>query len=53
MTREQPVTAVENALHRRWRLLLPVYVILAIVALIGIIGTIPGAEPNAVLRRHC
>jgi len=42
MTREQPVTAVENALHRRWRLLLPVYVILAIIALIGIIGTILG-----------
>src|SRR5262252_10147187 len=42
MTREQPVTAVENALHRRWRLLLPVYVILAVIALIGIIGTILG-----------
>ena len=61
MTREQPVTAVENALHRRWRLLIPVYIFLAIIALIGIIGTVlgprpplaTGAEPDAVLRRHC
>jgi hypothetical protein len=42
MIREQPVTAVENALHRRWRLLIPVYIFLAIIALIGIIGTILG-----------
>ena len=42
MIREQPVTAVENALNRRWRLLIPVYIFLAIIALIGIIGTILG-----------
>jgi len=42
MIREQSVTAVENALHRRWRLLIPAYVLLAIIALIGIIGTILG-----------
>jgi hypothetical protein len=40
--REQPVTAVEDALHRRWRLLIPVYILLAIVALVGIVGTILG-----------
>ena len=42
MTHEQPVTAVENALHRRWRLLIPVYILVAIIALIGIIGAIAG-----------
>jgi hypothetical protein len=41
--REQPVTAVEEALHRRWRLLAPVYILLVLVLLIGIIGAILGA----------
>src|SRR6516225_4664877 len=37
ISREQPVTA-----HRRWRLLIPAYILLAIIALIGIIGAILG-----------
>jgi mono/diheme cytochrome c family protein len=43
MIREQPVTAVQAALHRRGRLLAPLYILLALVALIGVIGTILGA----------
>jgi processive rubber oxygenase RoxA-like protein len=42
MIREQPVTAVEEALHRRWRLLTPIYILLAIIALIGIVATVLG-----------
>jgi mono/diheme cytochrome c family protein len=42
MIREQPVTAVEDALHRRWRLLIPVYIVLAAIALIGIVGAVLG-----------
>jgi mono/diheme cytochrome c family protein len=42
MMREQPVTAAEDALHRRWRLLIPAYILLAVIALIGIVGTILG-----------
>jgi hypothetical protein len=41
MIREFPVTAVQEALHRRWRLLIPVYILLAIIVLIGIVGTEP------------
>ena len=40
MIREFPVTAVQEALHRRWRLLIPVYILLAIIVLIGIVGAI-------------
>jgi hypothetical protein len=40
MIREQPVTAVQTALHRRWRLLSPIYVLAALIALIGIVGAI-------------
>jgi mono/diheme cytochrome c family protein len=43
MITEQPVTAVEEALHRRWSLLIPVYILLAIISLIGIVGAILGA----------
>ena len=43
MITEQPVTAVEDALHRRWRLLTPVYILLAIISLIGIVGAVLGA----------
>jgi mono/diheme cytochrome c family protein len=42
MIREQPVTAVEAALHRRWRLFSPVYILAAIIALIGIVGAFAG-----------
>lgn len=42
MIREFPVTAVQDALHRRWRLLIPVYILLAIIMLIGIVGAILG-----------
>ena len=42
MMREQPVTAVEEALHRRWRLLIPVYIVLAAIGLIGIAGAVLG-----------
>ena len=38
MIREFPVTAVQEALHRRWRLLIPVYILLALIVLIGIVG---------------
>jgi len=41
--REAPVTAVQAALHRRWRALTPVYILLALVALIGVIGAVAGA----------
>ena len=40
MIREFPVTAVQEALHRRLRLLIPVYILLAIIVLIGIVGAI-------------
>ena len=43
MIRELPVTAVQEALHRRWRLLIPVYVFLAIVALLGMVCSILAA----------
>jgi hypothetical protein len=43
MISEQPVTAVEQALRRRWHLLIPIYILLAIVALIGLVCTILGA----------
>ena len=46
MIRELPVTAVQEALHRRWRLLIPVYILLAIIVLIGIVGTILGLDPT-------
>jgi mono/diheme cytochrome c family protein len=42
MSREQPVTAVEEALHRRWRLLTPVYILIALIVLIGIAGAVVG-----------
>ncbi len=42
MISDPPVTAVEKALHRRWRLLIPVYILLALIALIGIAGVILG-----------
>src|SRR5271157_3932458 len=42
MIREQPITAVEKALHRRWRLLTPLYVLLALIAIIGIAGAVAG-----------
>jgi hypothetical protein len=42
MISEQPVTAVEKALYRRWILLIPVYILLAVIALIGIAGTVLG-----------
>jgi mono/diheme cytochrome c family protein len=40
--REEPVTAVEEALHRRWRLLTPVYILLGLIALIGVAGVAVG-----------
>ena len=43
MITEQPVTAVEGALHRHWRLLTPVYILLAIISLTGIVGAVLGA----------
>jgi mono/diheme cytochrome c family protein len=43
MISEQPVTAVERALYQRWRLLIPVYILLAIITLIGIVGAVFGA----------
>jgi hypothetical protein len=42
MINEQPVTAVQEALHRRWRLLTPLYILLAIISLIGIVGAVLG-----------
>jgi hypothetical protein len=40
MIREEPVTAVEEALHRRWRLLTPVYILFGLIVLIGLVGAI-------------
>src|SRR5271157_775699 len=42
MIAEQPITAVEKALHRRWRLLTPLYILLALIAIIGIAGVVTG-----------
>src|SRR6185369_5583537 len=42
MIREQPVTAVQRALHRRWRLLIPLYLVLALIVLVGTIASIAG-----------
>ena len=38
MNRERPITAVQEALRRRWCLLTPVYLLLALVFLIGLVG---------------
>jgi hypothetical protein len=42
MTREPPVTLVEQALHRRWRLLTPLYILIALILVIGIVGAVVG-----------
>ena len=42
MMREQPVTAVQAAAHRKWRLLTPLYILLALIVVIGVIGAILG-----------
>jgi hypothetical protein len=42
MSREPPVTAVQESLHRRWLLWSPVYLLLVLVFLIGIVGTVLG-----------
>jgi hypothetical protein len=42
MIREEPVTVVEESLHRKWRLLTPVYILLGLIVLIGIAGAILG-----------
>ena len=60
MTREAPVTAVQEALRRRGRLRIPLYVLLLVVFLIGIVGTVLGGSPalagfaasHAALRRY-
>jgi mono/diheme cytochrome c family protein len=43
MSREAPVTAVQESLRRRGRLRIPLYLLLTLVFLIGIIGTVLGA----------
>ena len=43
MIREQPVTAVQAASHRRGRLLAPLCVLAALIAFIGVVGAILGA----------
>jgi hypothetical protein len=40
--REQPITAVQKSLHRRWRLLTPLYILLLLIAIIGIVGAVAG-----------
>jgi mono/diheme cytochrome c family protein len=40
MSREAPVTAVQEALRRRGRLRIPLYVLLLVVFLVGIIGSV-------------
>jgi hypothetical protein len=42
MIGEPPITAVEKALHRRWRLLTPLYIILALIAVVGVVGAVAG-----------
>jgi len=42
MSREPPVTATQEALQRRWRLWTPVYILLALIAVIGIVGAVLG-----------
>jgi mono/diheme cytochrome c family protein len=42
MNRELPVTAVQEALRRRWRLRTPVYLLLGLVFLIGLVSTALG-----------
>ena len=42
MSREAPVTAVQESLHRRWLLWTPVYLLLALLFLIGIAGAVFG-----------
>lgn len=42
MSGEQPVTAVQAALHRRWRLWTPIYIVLVLVALIGVVVAVFG-----------
>ena len=39
MNRELPITAVQEALRRRWRLRTPVYLLLALVLLIGLVSS--------------
>jgi len=40
MNREAPVTAVQDSLHRRGRLRIPLYLLLVLVFLIGIVGAV-------------
>jgi mono/diheme cytochrome c family protein len=42
MNRELPITAVQEALRRRWRFWTPVYLLLALVFLIGLVSTALG-----------
>ena len=43
MIREQPVTAVQAASHRRGRPLAPIYILLALIVVVGVVGSILGA----------
>jgi mono/diheme cytochrome c family protein len=40
--REQPVTAVQAAAHRRWRLMTPVYILLALIVVLGLVSAVAG-----------
>jgi hypothetical protein len=40
MTREPPVTAVQRALHRRWLIATPLWLLFAVVLALGIVATL-------------
>ena len=48
MLREAPVSAVQEELHRRWRRRSPLYLLLALVALLGLLAAMAGTtSPGA------
>jgi mono/diheme cytochrome c family protein len=52
MSREAAVTAVQDALHHRSRLRIPLYILLVLVFLIGIIGAVLGVMVLWQLSQH-